>query len=237
MTLDRKSPARRTTASAEGIGDAPAVKRLDVDTILEAGLAIASAPGATTVTVRQLGARLGADPTAVYRHFKNKDDLMRALLDRLIGIAIGRIASSPVDWTAYLREMSERTLDVFLEYPVIGAEASRLSSGGANELATIEGVLEALDSAGLVGEDRIRHYGVVSGFIVSFCTGIVRARQGGPTEALASSRWIDKLDVSAASHPRINESRDALLAITDREIYRSAINLLLDGIPRSENKR
>ena len=42
------------------------------------------------MSVRRLGAELGADPTAIYRHFRDKDELVLALLDRLLAQVEGR---------------------------------------------------------------------------------------------------------------------------------------------------
>jgi AcrR family transcriptional regulator len=60
--------------------------RLDRERILIAAEAIARAEGVGRLTLRRIGAELGADPTAVYRHFRNKDELLIQLADRLFGI-------------------------------------------------------------------------------------------------------------------------------------------------------
>jgi AcrR family transcriptional regulator len=59
--------------------------RLDRERILDAAEAIASSEGIGKLTMRRIGAELGADPTAVYRHFRNKDELLVQLADRLFG--------------------------------------------------------------------------------------------------------------------------------------------------------
>lgn len=225
-----------TGAAESGAADPaePPGRRLDVNTIVDAGLAVAREPGAHSVTVRQLGTRLGADPTAIYRHFRSKDELMRALLDRLLGIARDRVTSDPDDWRAFLRELSEHTLEVFLEYPVVGAEGMRLSSEGDHELATIESILAALAAAGLQDAERIRYYGLISGTVIAFCSGIVSGRRSSVDRPLGVSLWVDRpFTVTAASHPQISAARDALLAISDRDIYLSAVELILDGIERT----
>jgi AcrR family transcriptional regulator len=37
------------------------------------------------LTTRALGHRLGVDPTALYRHFRNKDELLTAMADSIVG--------------------------------------------------------------------------------------------------------------------------------------------------------
>ena len=61
--------------------------RLDRERILDAAQAIAERDGVPRLTMRRIGAELGADPTAVYRHFRSKDELLVELADRLFGSA------------------------------------------------------------------------------------------------------------------------------------------------------
>src|ERR1700760_3880478 len=62
--------------------DAEAI-RLDRRVILEAAERIAGTEGLRALTMRRIGAQLGADPTAVYRHFRNKEELLTCLAERM----------------------------------------------------------------------------------------------------------------------------------------------------------
>ena len=73
------------TGSARGPEASGTRARLDRESIIAAGLELA-ASGTSTISVRELGNHLGADPTAIYRHFRNKEQLMEALLDELISL-------------------------------------------------------------------------------------------------------------------------------------------------------
>jgi TetR/AcrR family tetracycline transcriptional repressor len=53
--------------------------------ILKEALALVDEAGLDAPTTRALGHRLGVDATAVYRYFRNKDELINALGDRIIG--------------------------------------------------------------------------------------------------------------------------------------------------------
>jgi AcrR family transcriptional regulator len=57
--------------------------RLDRERILDAAARIVGAEGMTALTMRRIGTELGSDPTAVYRHFRNKRELLTELSDRL----------------------------------------------------------------------------------------------------------------------------------------------------------
>lgn len=221
MTKDSTAPTARHRGP---------VPRLDRATILDAGLQIARRPGTTRVTVRELGARLGADPTAIYRHFASKDALIQALLDELSALSQSRVSAPPADWKNFLRQSSRSVFDVYSEYPALGAEATRLSSRGPAELRMIENILTAFQAAGLRGSELVRYYGVLTGFVLSVCAGVVQARE--PTDATTAdyepTLWLDRsLDVTAASHPLIDENRTALLTLRTLDLYLNGVELIL----------
>ncbi|GAB3123717.1 TetR/AcrR family transcriptional regulator [Glaciibacter psychrotolerans] len=209
--------------------------RLDVETIVEAGLRIAAQPGATAVTVRELGAMLGTDPTAIYRHFRNKESLMEALLDRLLAMSLERVSAPREDWRARITQLMSATLDVFVTYPAIGLEAVVLTTDGPAELSTIELMLDALAQTGLEGEELVRHYATLASYALSYSAGIAREHTLNPSITPDDSQpWIGRtLPVTAASHPRISELREELTALRDREILLLGIEMLLDGAERA----
>jgi AcrR family transcriptional regulator len=75
--------------------------RLDRELILDAAQAIADREGLSKMTMRRIGAELGADPTAVYRHFRDKNELLVQLADRMFGI--GPEIPEGLDWRETLR--------------------------------------------------------------------------------------------------------------------------------------
>src|SRR5688572_1534829 len=77
-----RPPARRsarTRAAGEGA--------LTPEAIVERALEFIEREGTGALTVRRLGAELGVDPTAFYRHFRDKDDLVLACMDRAEQVA------------------------------------------------------------------------------------------------------------------------------------------------------
>src|SRR6266498_3225199 len=58
---------------------------LSDERILQEALALIDELGLEGLTTRALGRRLGVDSTAVYRHFRSKDELLSALAGRIVG--------------------------------------------------------------------------------------------------------------------------------------------------------
>lgn len=124
---------------------APALTR---DGIVEAYIRLADREGPEAVSLRRLGIELGADPTAVYRHFRNKEELLQAVADRLLKEVVDRLRPGG-DWRRDLRTLALEARAVYLAHPrlarVIATSADPLPSN--SRLA--EHVLRALRKAGL----------------------------------------------------------------------------------------
>ncbi|WP_219471107.1 TetR family transcriptional regulator [Nonomuraea rhizosphaerae] len=80
------------------------LKRADVVT---GALALLDSDGLDGLTMRKLGARLGVQAGGIYWHFKNKEALLGAMADRIVGeITETPLASGP--WDAQLAEIAHR---------------------------------------------------------------------------------------------------------------------------------
>jgi len=207
-------------------------KRLDRDTIVRAGLEIASRPQNTAVSVRALGTALGVDPTAVYRHFKSKDDLMRALLDELQATALGQVATD-AGWRERLRQLASATLETYVEHPAIAMEATVLTTNGPAEVATIEFILAALAEAGLSGTKLVHHYALYSSYILSEVAGIARGRTTADAETDVDTWFDGPLLVDPLKHVHIASVAAELRGLRDTDIFRLGVDLILDSAART----
>src|SRR4029077_67554 len=127
-------------------GKTPGRQHLDREVILSAAIDLAATGSA--ITFRALGAALGTDPTAVYRHFRDKQELMQALVDRLI-IAAQAEVDPEASWRDQLHDGAVHTIDTFAAHPRVGAEVAAIATGGPGELAAINWILTQLERAGL----------------------------------------------------------------------------------------
>ena len=228
------------TLSARGIqNESSESPRLSRELIVEAGMEIASRPGTTSVKVRDLGTQLGVDPTAIYRHFRNKEELMSALLERLIAMVASRSTVDPLNWKAALTELADNVLSTYLDYPAVAAEAAILSTGGSAELDGIEFVLGSLSRAGLSGDELIEHYQLFSSHMLAFGsiiaqTEIARSRystaQRGSRDGAVERAYVpETVGAMQSGHPTTASYREQLLALDDFSVYRTGIRMILDS--------
>ncbi len=127
--------------------------------------------------MRRLGKELGADPTAIYRHFRDKDDVVVGVLDRLIAECVARVDGS-APWRERMTQLAQVSLEVFSAHPAVGALAASQTTGGPGEAAAIEMILQAMAEAGLDQADSVRFYAVLSSYVIAFSSAQSSSRLG-----------------------------------------------------------
>lgn len=83
---------------------------LDADEIVDAALAILRDQGLDAVSMRTVSAALGVSPVPVYRRVGNKEDLLAAMLQRLLTDVAPRPRTGEA-WRSYARRWTLRLLD------------------------------------------------------------------------------------------------------------------------------
>ncbi len=90
--------------------------RLSRETVVDGALALTGAEGLEGLTIRRLAQRLGVTPMALYWHFKNKDELLDAVVDRLWSLMeVDEDQDRP--WSERLRALMESMVDVLRAHP------------------------------------------------------------------------------------------------------------------------
>jgi TetR/AcrR family tetracycline transcriptional repressor len=91
-------------------------RRLDPEKVVDSALAIADDEGPAAVSFRKLAGLHDVTPMALYRHFKDKDDLLAALGDRLLSNVV---LPEPTDepWDVQLHRLLSAFVDALREHP------------------------------------------------------------------------------------------------------------------------
>ncbi|WP_330180792.1 TetR/AcrR family transcriptional regulator [Nocardia sp. NBC_01503] len=130
---------------------------LSEELIVDTALRMMREHGAGGLSVRRLGAALGADPSALYRYFKGTDDLLLAVADELIGRTMAEYAPTG-DWRRDLRTIGHRIRDGYLDCPQVATLTMYRTTGRAKEAESINTVLGVLRGAGFPDEEAVRLY-------------------------------------------------------------------------------
>ena len=140
--------------------------RLSRDSVLLAALAIADADGIDAMTMQRVARRLGAEPMSLYRHVRNKEDL----LDGLVDLVYAEIwIPAPTDpWQDAVRRRAGSAREVLLRHPwAVGLLESRAHPGPAN-LAHHDAVVSNLIAAGFTAANSTHAYNLVDSYVFGF---------------------------------------------------------------------
>lgn len=120
---------------------------LSRERITDAGMRLVEDEGPQALTLRRLGDVLGVDATALYRHFRDKEDLLSAIGDRTLE---GRIVDpgDDVEWRAGIRDLCVRLRAAYLAQPAVADVVRSGPPRQGNELLLTEIMLRLLHRAG-----------------------------------------------------------------------------------------
>src|SRR5215471_15180504 len=138
---------------------------LTAERIVEESLRLLDTGGIAGFSMPKLGRALGADPTAVYRHFASKDDLVLAIADRLIEEASAGLAPGPC-WVGTLDEIARRIRRTYLAHPAAASLSSYRTTQGPAEMRMVDMVIGAVLAAGFAGAEAATVYRAFGDFAV-----------------------------------------------------------------------
>jgi TetR/AcrR family transcriptional regulator, tetracycline repressor protein len=183
--------------------------------VVETAERVARVNGFEQVTFRHLASELKVAPMSLYRHVRDKDDLLDEVVDRLMARR-WRPKQGKADWIAWTTEAAERfrdflvgepaALHVYLRHPVISRSA----------MARMEAMLDVLRSAGFDDESARRAYAAIHTYTIGFA-------------ALEASR-----ERSSRPAAKENGGKEVLLRelaqFTTPQQFSNGLTYLLDGI-------
>ncbi len=153
--------------------------RLDRERILDAAEAIVASEGVAKLTMRRLGTDLGVDPTAVYRYYRNKDELLIALTDRLF--ATQAEVDPTADWRDQLKAVLRHAVNRYRSSPELALLLAVQPDDTPSLQAIAEKELAMLAEVGLSPQDAALMHQVIESHVVG--TGLYYAlseqRSGG----------------------------------------------------------
>lgn len=201
--------------------------------ILAEALALVDEAGLDALTTRALGQRLGVDPTAVYRHFRNKDELVNALADHIIGSGAPPTASTDGDGTprGQLRGACLVLRRALLAHPAMTAIIVRRPPRGTNTWAATEHALGLLRQAGLDDADAARAYQALLNYTLGHATLEAPYAALDPNQAaaeLTASRLMYQ-SLPAGDYPNTAAVAPHLYGSLEEQ-FAYGLDRLLDGL-------
>ncbi|WP_406134877.1 TetR/AcrR family transcriptional regulator [Streptomyces sp. NBC_01089] len=132
-------------------------RRWSTEEILDTAAELLRTGDAESFSVRKLAAALGTDSSSLYRHFRNKTELLRAVADRILLAAMDGYRPEG-DWKQRVTALALRLRAAFGEQPQLASVWGRYASGGTGSRLVMEELLEALRVSGLPEEEIPARY-------------------------------------------------------------------------------
>lgn len=168
--------------------------------------------GFEQLTIRGLAAAMGVSPMSLYRHVRDKDDIIDEVVEKLLS-RTWKPKADRSDWKAWVAEAAEKlrhllvaqpaALHAYLTHPVVSPSA----------MARMDAMLEVLHGA--VGDEGTAHraYGALQTYTIGFAA-LEASRSGWEGRHGSDSRAVQ------------------LAAFTSRQQFGRGLDYLLNGIER-----
>jgi AcrR family transcriptional regulator len=184
-------------------------------------------------SMRALGQELGNDPMAVYRHFRDKEALLDAMVDAALGEleAPSHDARAPVE---RLREMCIQFRSALHEHPGVATRVSTTRPTlGPHTVALTEACLSLLREMGLDAHEATRSFLM----LIRFITGVVVAEERVLADGSSEVRWLEELRAGYASVPPAEFPNVAAMAGEIANLgfdsdFDYGLDLVLEGLAR-----
>ncbi|MFI9405520.1 TetR/AcrR family transcriptional regulator [Nocardia sp. NPDC052316] len=212
----------------------PALTR---EQIVAEAVALLDAEGMEALTMRQLGARLNAGATSLYRHVANRDELIELVVDEVYGeIRVPEI-TDPTAWRAATEEVAQSLRGMILRHPWMASTLGQvgLSYLGPNVMRLNDGLVGLFEVGGFPSAETDEALSAVTSYVVGM--GISEAAwlallvRSGQTEQEFVAALRPAAEAAARNYPRTQqENWDADPRERRDRKFRYGLDRLLDGL-------
>jgi AcrR family transcriptional regulator len=207
---------------------------LTADAIVEAGLRIAREDDLERLTMKRLAGELGVTPMAVYRYFRNKAELVDAILDRFVQeSAVTRDSGDPADWQTWLRRTFGAMHRALVETPGVLTYLGNAQRFGSGAFETLDETLGVLRRAGFGEREAVEAFVALTSYTVG-AAGMEAAWRGrrGPERAPARERRARaRIELASVERfPNAAELAPHLARLTNEPPFAYGFDRLLESL-------
>ncbi len=210
------------------MGRPPTLSR---ERIVDTAVELVARDGAEHLTVRSLGEALGCDPSALYRHFRNVDDLHRAVGDHFLS-DVDVAPRARESWRTAVRRLCIGLRAAQLRQPRLAALVHAAPTRLGNELAFTEALFRELRRGGFRAPTAVRAYHSLIELTVGSAAIDAAIAGLAPAEREAEyQRWrADYVALDPARFPAVRSAAPHLYRGSADERFEDALDLMLAGL-------
>lgn len=236
MATSKTGSASASTAAAGEPTAEPRKRRkrdsLSREIIVAAAETVAVRDGLDGLTFQAIGTELDAHPTSVYRHFRDKDELVLELIDTLRNRSYGGTLLPSADWHDDLRLAARVVHDHYLRYPEFAQQMAARTTRRPTEFSNVEFLLQAMLKAGFAPEDAVLYHRAFGNYVrgISSIEAAMLALPEETRHADELSWQVEYRQLDAEAFPSIASIGKPLPGIGDPNVFEVALELLIDGL-------
>jgi AcrR family transcriptional regulator len=204
---------------------------LTKDRILGAAVDLADREGLGALTMRRLGAELGFEAMALYKHVANKEEILDGMVELIVGQI--EIPETGADWREAMRRRAISAREVLSKHSwVIGLLEARGSSGPTT-MSYLNAILGNLMAAGFPMEYAAHAFSLLDSYIYGQViqeTSMGPSTPEDPTEPAPSAR--DQTTMSEYPHLIAMYEHAQTFEYTFDGEFEFGLELILDGLER-----
>lgn len=205
---------------------------LSRETILAAAEELAREGGFAVLTFQAIGDKLKAHPTSIYRHFRDKDELMLELVDSLRARSYLDELAPTDDWLDDLRRHAQLIREHYLRYPQFALEMAMRTTRRPTEFANVEFALDAMQRGGFDDAESAVLIRALGNFVRSAASAEAAFRALDPAvRRRDEASWqVEYRQLDPDEYPNITRVADKLLTLGDPVGFDTALELVLEGV-------
>jgi len=218
------------------------------ESIVAAAIAVGDMEGLGALSMRRVAVELDMATMSLYRHVRDKDDLLTAMVDAAFGEWQAPLPKSGAAWQALLAESARELWQIFRRHPWLAPAYSLtrpliVPSG----LPYSESVLATLLDRGIKPATAFSMHLILFNFIRGFATSLEMEATAEADTGVTADEWMD---VQKPALEALLADRDlpAFRAVLDSfepegfdldldELFEAGLRYLLNGFDRATDRR
>ena len=199
--------------------------------VIEAAIGLADESGIDSLSMRRLGQALGVEAMSLYNHVANKDDILKGIVDIVLGEV--ELPAPGAPWKAALRRTAISMHDALVRHP--WAASLMLSASGDSEarMRYMDAILGSLREGGFSPGMTDHAYHALESHIFGFTLWIVGMDLDSATLPVLATAFLER--ISTGEFPHLVEHVQQHLKERDPEDegeFAFGLDLILDGLER-----
>lgn len=201
--------------------------QLSKSAIIDAALTVIDGEGMDAVSMRSVAKSLGVDAKSLYNHVADKDDLLDAVAERILGEM--RLPEPVGDLRADLLAIGHAFRGAALEHPLAAQLVLTRQLDSTAGLAPVEATLSVLRDAGCAAVDAVH---IMRALIATMIGTLLREVHATPTYGVADSHAIAQRTevLKASAFRRVAEAADTLAHLDRDAEYAFTLDFAVDAV-------